>query len=116
MTIKVTHTYDPFGNLLGTSAGGVATALEYDLRGRKTKMTDPDMGVWTCTTAAPVRRSLSLDPGLPDVVVGPHAKLRPRSRAFDPHWRFASGVDVFLGECRCSLKAGATPHETLGNK
>ena len=43
----VTYAYDPFGNLTSTNAGGVATTLAYDLRGRKTSMTDPDMGTWT---------------------------------------------------------------------
>jgi len=43
----IAYTYDPFGNLLTTVAGGVTTTLEYDLRGRKTKMIDADMGTWT---------------------------------------------------------------------
>ncbi len=42
----VTYTYDPFGNLLTTNAGGVVTSLVYDLRGRKTSMADPDKGNW----------------------------------------------------------------------
>src|SRR5262249_37693817 len=40
---RVAYTYDLFGNLLTTDAGGVSTALQYDTRGRKTQMTDPDM-------------------------------------------------------------------------
>jgi RHS repeat-associated protein len=43
----VTYSYDPFGNLLTTNAGGVTTTLAYDLRGRKTSMADPDMGSWS---------------------------------------------------------------------
>lgn len=43
----ITYAYDPFGNLLSTNAGGVITALTYDLRGRKLAMTDPDMGAWS---------------------------------------------------------------------
>ena len=43
----VTYAYDPFGNLLTTNAGGVITTLTYDIRGRKTSMTDADMGYWT---------------------------------------------------------------------
>jgi YD repeat-containing protein len=27
--------------------GGVTTTMEYDIRGNKTKMNDPDMGTWT---------------------------------------------------------------------
>ncbi len=42
-----TYAYDPFGNLTVTNAGGVYTALGYDLRGRKTTMSDPDMGNWS---------------------------------------------------------------------
>jgi RHS repeat-associated protein len=43
----VGYAYDPFGNLIITSAGGVSTTLSYDLRGRKTGMVDPDMGSWS---------------------------------------------------------------------
>ncbi len=43
----ITYAYDPFGNLLETNAGGVVTAMAYDIRGRKTSMDDPDMGFWT---------------------------------------------------------------------
>lgn len=42
--------YDSFGNLTQTTdALGNATVLEYDIRGRKTVMHDPDMGTWTYT-------------------------------------------------------------------
>ena len=41
------YTYDPFGNLLTTNAGGVITSMAYNLRGFKTSMNDPDMGVWS---------------------------------------------------------------------
>ena len=43
----VSYLYDAFGNLLETDAGGVVTSMSYDLRGRKTAMTDPDMGNWS---------------------------------------------------------------------
>ena len=43
---KVTYAYDPFGNLVETNAGGVVTTMGYDIRGFKTSMSDPDMGVW----------------------------------------------------------------------
>lgn len=43
---RVTYTYDPFGNLTQTNAGGVLTELTYDLLGRKVGMVDPDMGSW----------------------------------------------------------------------
>jgi RHS repeat-associated protein len=42
----VTYKYDSFGNLIETNAGGVITAITYDVRGRKTVMSDPDMGNW----------------------------------------------------------------------
>ncbi len=42
----VSYGYDALGNLTSTVAGGVTTTLAYDLRGRKTAMTDPDMGTW----------------------------------------------------------------------
>jgi len=41
------YKYDPFGNLVQTKAGGVITSVTYDLRGRKTSMSDPDMGGWS---------------------------------------------------------------------
>ncbi|MEK6747725.1 MAG: toxin TcdB middle/N-terminal domain-containing protein, partial [Pseudomonadota bacterium] len=42
-----TYTYDPFGNLLQTvDAAGNKTIMAYDTRGRKTRMTDPNMGYW----------------------------------------------------------------------
>lgn len=43
----VQYTYNPFGHLLTTVAGGVTTTLTVDLRGRKTAMADKDMGTWT---------------------------------------------------------------------
>lgn len=44
----LSHTYDPFGNLIKTTdALGNQTTLTYDLRGRKTGMVDRDMGSWT---------------------------------------------------------------------
>lgn len=43
----IAYSYDPFGNLLTTNAGGVISALGYDARGRKTSMADPDMGSWS---------------------------------------------------------------------
>jgi YD repeat-containing protein len=45
----ITYTYNHFGNLLTTNAGGVTTTLTYDLRGRKLTMADPDMGSWSYT-------------------------------------------------------------------
>ena len=52
---KITdYFYDPFGNLTDVivNAGAnpseqVLTSNEYDIRGRKIKMIDPDMGTWT---------------------------------------------------------------------
>ncbi|HET7831443.1 MAG TPA: RHS repeat-associated core domain-containing protein [Gallionella sp.] len=45
---SINYTYDPFGNLTQTTdAAGNLTKLGYDGRGRKTRMEDPDMGVWT---------------------------------------------------------------------
>lgn len=44
----LTRGYDALGNLVQTTdALGNVTKLEYDLKGRKTKMIDPDMGTWT---------------------------------------------------------------------
>jgi len=43
----VTFGYDALGNLTTTNAAGAVTTLEYDVRGRKKKMVDPDMGTWT---------------------------------------------------------------------
>ncbi|NLR75797.1 polymorphic toxin-type HINT domain-containing protein [Leeia aquatica] len=41
------YDYDPFGNLVQTiDSQGNRIALEYDLRGRKTRMSDPDLGAW----------------------------------------------------------------------
>ncbi|MBI3343676.1 MAG: VCBS repeat-containing protein [Gammaproteobacteria bacterium] len=45
-----TFAYDPFGNVTRTTGPmGHAIVMSYDLRGRKTAMTDPDMGSWTYT-------------------------------------------------------------------
>ncbi len=43
----VTYSYDAYGNLLETNANGVTTTMSYDQRGRKTGMTDADMGSWS---------------------------------------------------------------------
>ncbi|MEX0750689.1 MAG: RHS repeat-associated core domain-containing protein, partial [Dehalococcoidia bacterium] len=43
-----TYAYDRLGQLTGvTDAMGNVTTIEYDLAGRKTEMTDPDMGHWS---------------------------------------------------------------------
>lgn len=42
----VRYRYDPVGNLLETDADGVVTSVAYDHLGRKSAMTDPDMGAW----------------------------------------------------------------------
>jgi RHS repeat-associated protein len=43
---KVLYVYDAVGNLVGTNAAGVSTIVDYDIRGRKIAMSDPDMGDW----------------------------------------------------------------------
>ncbi|BAU48577.1 hypothetical protein SVA_2025 [Sulfurifustis variabilis] len=44
----VNFKHDPFGNLLTvTDVLGNVTSMQYDLRGRKIGMQDPDMGSWT---------------------------------------------------------------------
>ncbi len=42
----VTYKYDALGNLKETNANGLITSIDYDLRGRKMSMDDPDMGEW----------------------------------------------------------------------
>jgi len=49
---EVNYVYDAFGNLTTTrvrktDGSYVSTTLTYDLRGRKTAMSDPDMGNWS---------------------------------------------------------------------
>jgi RHS repeat-associated protein len=44
---SVAFTYDALGNVKTTTAAGAVTSFNYDLRGRKTSMTDPDMGTWS---------------------------------------------------------------------
>jgi len=50
---EIHYTYDAYGNLLEAAvyrengASPVVTTFEYDNRGRKISMTDPDMGTWT---------------------------------------------------------------------
>ncbi|MBV6396861.1 MAG: hypothetical protein HFACDABA_02463 [Anaerolineales bacterium] len=43
----ITFGYDDLGNLTSASRGGATTTMNYDLGGRKTSMSDPDMGAWT---------------------------------------------------------------------
>lgn len=44
---QLAHRYDPFGNLVETRDALQHTiTLSYDVRGRKTGMSDPDTGVW----------------------------------------------------------------------
>ena len=44
--LTIDYSYDPLGNLLTTSTGGLVTTLEYDERGNKIKQDDPSMGLW----------------------------------------------------------------------
>ena len=49
-TTTLEFTYDPFGNVVQTkAAGAITTTITYDVRGRKTSTTDPDMGNWVYT-------------------------------------------------------------------
>ena len=43
----VEYGFDALDRLVKTKRGGVETILSYDLAGRKTSMTDPDMGSWS---------------------------------------------------------------------
>jgi YD repeat-containing protein len=43
----VTYTYDELNRLKEATRGDVTTTLDYDHGGRKTYMSDPDMGTWT---------------------------------------------------------------------
>jgi YD repeat-containing protein len=43
---SVSYTYDVADRLVGVTYGTATTMLQYDLAGRKTQMTDPDMGIW----------------------------------------------------------------------
>jgi RHS repeat-associated protein len=43
---NVVFTYDDLGNLKTATRGGAVTTMNYDLAGRKTSMSDPDMGSW----------------------------------------------------------------------
>ena len=45
----VTYQYDAADRLWKTTRGGVDTVLSYDFGGRKTNMSDPDMGSWAYT-------------------------------------------------------------------
>ncbi|RLA06033.1 MAG: hypothetical protein DRQ51_10560, partial [Gammaproteobacteria bacterium] len=40
------HQHNARGDLVKTDAGGVMITIEYDNRGNKIKMNDPDMGIW----------------------------------------------------------------------
>lgn len=42
----VTYSYDAFGQLIQTNAGGSITTMAYNQRGQKTRMADPAMGAW----------------------------------------------------------------------
>ncbi len=42
----ISYEYDATGNLTQTNANGVVTTIEYDNRGNKIAMNDPDMGIW----------------------------------------------------------------------
>lgn len=47
---RIRYEYDAFGNLLRIETPGrIETRLAYDLRGRKTRLVDPDMGAWSYT-------------------------------------------------------------------
>ncbi len=43
----VIYDYDTLDRLTQATRGGATTSLSYDLGGRKTQMTDPDMGTWS---------------------------------------------------------------------
>ena len=43
------YEYDVKDQLVAVQTGGSVTSLEYDQAGRKTRMSDPDMGVWKYT-------------------------------------------------------------------
>ncbi len=45
----LTHHYDGIGNLIKTVVGGITTIMDYDIRGNKIAMSDPDMGQWFYT-------------------------------------------------------------------
>jgi YD repeat-containing protein len=44
---SISYQYDALGQLIQTNAAGNITRIQYNLRGQKTRMDDPAMGVWT---------------------------------------------------------------------
>ena len=43
---EIEYGYDPFGHLDSVDVGAIATQIQYDTRGRRLLMDDPDMGLW----------------------------------------------------------------------
>ncbi len=43
---QVSYQYDALGQLIQTNAAGNITRIQYNIRGQKTRMDDPAMGVW----------------------------------------------------------------------
>ncbi len=79
----VTYSYDAYGNLLETNANGVTTTMSYDQRGRKTGMTDADMGTWSYSYNA-----------LGEMVSRTDAKLQVVTMAYDVLGRMTSRVEA----------------------
>jgi RHS repeat-associated protein len=79
------YTFDPFGKLKTTDAGGVVTTLSYDLRGRKLGMTDPDMGTWRYDYNA-----------AGELVWQQDAKLQVATMAYDKLGRMTARVEADL--------------------
>ncbi|WP_282611298.1 polymorphic toxin-type HINT domain-containing protein [Pelagibius sp. Alg239-R121] len=79
----VTYSYDAYGNLLQTNANGVLTTMTYDQRGRKTGMTDPDMGVWSYSYNV-----------LGELISQTDAKLQTVTMAYDVLGRMTSRIEA----------------------
>jgi RHS repeat-associated protein len=104
----VEYTYDHFGNLKTTNAGGVVTTLGYDLRGRKISMTDPDMGAWTYAYNA-----------LGELIRQVDAKSQTTTMAYDKLGRMVSRTEADLNSTwtydACTKGVGKLCQATAGN-
>ena len=114
---ELTREYDPLGNLVrSTDAMGNVTSTVYDVRGRRTAVYDPDLGVWSYTYNA-----------AGEVVLQTDAKSQPTELAYDKLGRLTRRLETDLesnwyfddryapGSAPCSMSIGKLCEATATN-
>ncbi|MES2206723.1 MAG: RHS repeat-associated core domain-containing protein [Pseudomonadota bacterium] len=114
----LSYTYDPNGNMVqSVDAKGNIISLKYDLRGRKTDLYDPDMGVWNYSYDAlnQIVRQISPKYGSSQPTTFVYDKVGRMTSRSEPTLNSNWFYDTYSGGGACNKGIGKLCQATAGN-